>query len=926
MNVQGPDGKVIQFPDDMPTDQVNMALQKHYAQQQPGQDWKAGLAPSAERQLELRQAPSKLVSGAEDVARGASFIPGEVAGGLVGAASPVPGGAALSAAAGAGLTATAADAVIAYINNKMYGTPIDMSKEAVARDVLTNMGASAVGQAGGALLGKVAAGVGPTLRGEAGVAGAAKQAAEKAETAAAGAAEKAGQARLKAGTESYEKASTAQDVFTTKMADTTREAAEQAKEIEPQVVKELTPEARQATFEKTAGKTQAEAVAGRTTEPTGELPMGASAEQRTETWRNLTQPVTRWRDAWAAKRDKLLEPYMDTPADTSGIQQSIADEQQFAQQRNYTFSSQVRGLFGKVAEKVSPGVEAKIGGVSPAEMAKINPNMLTMIQQKLGAESAPVTVRDLIGLRTEASRVAELPSLSPSDHTAASAIVNSIDDSLAKLDVPSLKPLNEQYRFHKDLFDRDYFRTVGHETDRTAVGKELFASPQGPQRPVQLWAQSSPEERATMRELYGDWILNTDLKNIKPEHAAFLSKMYPNTPFATPEGVNRMVHGELTVSELLDSSPAVEQKFQEGMRAKVKDVAEKAATQVVKDGVQAAQKMGPMGQKMLRDVRAAKDVWQQERIVTQFMTGMSADDVAKTVMQRMATPEAAGRTAIARQWPDMPVAPTTPNQAAMASIMSGKTLPGRGGLDWINRRLPLYLSIAGVASAMGKMPSYWQLGLLTAGGAMKASQMLKQAFIKKMADPARAAAFWNDVQNSAGPGAIRRLGEQAADSAISTLTAKFGKKMQGGTLEPEQKAQPQQTSSAPMELFYRQQAEQSFGGKHINEESVDTLAKVHKDLDKGKVVDVDQDIKSGKLSIPALKQTLTKVTQQNVSNMLQYMGPDDAMHMLQVASPEDKQWLVPAVKDKLTKVLQYPKLAPQVRSQAQQFLAQIDQQ
>ena len=80
-------------------------------------------------------APGPVVRGVEEAGRVGAFAAGETAG----AVSPVPGGRPCAGASG-----TAADAVIAYINHKKYGTPIDMSKKALAEDFLMNAGTSAV--------------------------------------------------------------------------------------------------------------------------------------------------------------------------------------------------------------------------------------------------------------------------------------------------------------------------------------------------------------------------------------------------------------------------------------------------------------------------------------------------------------------------------------------------------------------------------------------------------------------------------------------------------------------------------------------------------------------------------------------------------------------------------------------------------------
>jgi hypothetical protein len=130
---------------------------------------------------------------------------------------------------------------------------------------------------------------------------------------------------------------------------------------------------------------------------------------------------------------------------------------------------------------------------------------------------------------------------------------------------------------------------------------------------------------------------------------------------------------------------------------------------------------------------------------------------------------------------------------------------------------------------------------------------------------------------------------------------------------------PSATKGKATDEFYRANAEHSLGGHDAATEDVAELAAVHRDVDRGGTPDVQQQLRSGRLSMPAIKATLTKVTPQNASSVLEYMGLDDAEHMLSVANEQERQWLQPMVQKKAQQTMQNPKAPSWLRAQATQL-------
>lgn len=138
-------------------------------------------------------------------------------------------------------------------------------------------------------------------------------------------------------------------------------------------------------------------------------------------------------------------------------------------------------------------------------------------------------------------------------------------------------------------------------------------------------------------------------------------------------------------------------------------------------------------------------------------------------------------------------------------------------------------------------------------------------------------------------------------------------------------AEPQmpqtQTKGKGTDAYYKRTAEDVLGGVGNSPETseVDDLSKLHKQVDRGKVPNVDKQLKSGKLGVPAIKQILQRSNEKNTNNLLKYVSPEDAMQMYHMASPEERQWIEPAVRARL-EAMTRPPASPQMRQQAQQYL------
>lgn len=119
--------------------------------------------------------------------------------------------------------------------------------------------------------------------------------------------------------------------------------------------------------------------------------------------------------------------------------------------------------------------------------------------------------------------------------------------------------------------------------------------------------------------------------------------------------------------------------------------------------------------------------------------------------------------------------------------------------------------------------------------------------------------------------------------------------------------------------IYRESSRQILGGNEAETSEVKHLAGVHRDVDKGKIPDIDKDLKSGKLGVPAIKRILEQSSEKNSEGLVKYLSPDDAFHAFQLANSEEKQWIEPAVRARL-EAMTRPPASPQMQQQAQQYL------
>ena len=779
------------------------------------------------------------------------------------------GGAAIASPSGpvgmglaGGIGATGADVDIARRHQKEYGTPIDLSPGNIAKDAALNVGGGVVGEKFlGPLLGKIGSGALGMIRGEPALEAGAREAAVKVEV-------------------------PVKD-FASKQTDIERETQDALRTKRQDIAKGLTPEAQQAAIQESTGRVPAATQQAMTqpAEAGTALPGQGQVGRAQRFYNDITSPLRRSSDAWAAKRDKLMAPFMEQRVDTAPLTGAINDELAYAQQNGKSFSPALQKLAARAKsltgreltpdEYMNPEFMANLeqqGLLEPrpevGSKPQLPPNATD--EQKIAlakelenrsrqASVAPRmkagTVNQLLGVRSVASGLAN-SSTSATDRHLAGSIADGVDETLTQINAPSLKPLNAQYRGFKTLFPRQFSRAISSAAEPVDTAPQIFDQPQ---RALHLLNGAQPEEKQTLRTLYADWVNRDGAKVIKPEHAPILAQMFPRTPLGTPEGFARITSREMGVEDLLKTSPEVRQHFMQEFQPAAKEIVENGMRDTTKAAVMQARKMGPLGQQIVQRIEAQTDPVEQFKIATEAMTGV------------------------------------TPDKAAQAAIQSGYTGKTSGSSYFIERSkslLALYAIIGGPALASGHLNFSGAMMLM--GGVMTASEFAKRAFYKSLENPEAVQNYWRALNGLSEPSSMRIIARQAANAMLSDVVGTTGKAITGTTLEKAPDNKP-----TPMTRQFDRSTAEKVSGVKADPSRTEHVETLNRDLRKGKTPDVAGGLRTGRLSMPAVKRLLKMQSAKTAPALVSHLGPADLKHMLALASPEEEAWLKPLVEQRL---------------------------
>lgn len=411
----------------------------------------------------------------------------------------------------------------------------------------------------------------------------------------------------------FAKDTAARDVEDTKVVSKATDAADTAREqtlkqneaaynartqLTQRTTEELAPQAKQAAIENATGRSAAQSQA--------EVTMLRSPERiaRDEQFReNTIAPLQRWRQEWAGRRNAVLEPIKDVRTSAGELVNAMEDTRVEAG-KGGIISGAIKSLY-KRAHLVAGSPEGMrlFGGEGLTEedlagMKEEDQNYYRKLWEDSGiAGSEKAKVSDLLKLQSDAQGVARASK--GVARRQAMSIVRGVDDTLAEVDpskelgthspiVKALKSLNSEYRDHRKNFPYKFEDAVSTAARPIDAAKDIFNEPQ---RALDLYTDGTPEEQNAMKRLYADAVHDSGGKFIDKDHAAFLQRAFKGTVLEKPNSWVTLPDKEVRTSDVLTSSPEVQNQYFKKIDAAIAAEAEKYST---KDPQQAAQRAAIM--------------------------------------------------------------------------------------------------------------------------------------------------------------------------------------------------------------------------------------------------------------------------------------------------------------------------------------------
>lgn len=592
------------------------------------------------------------------------------------------------------------------------------------------------------------------------------------------------------------------------------------------------PEARQAIVQQSLGRTpeETQAALNAPAEMTPEgvsVPGGGFVQRRVRFFDAIYSPIRKVAKAMGDKYEAIFKDHFNRIIETPQLGQAAADEQQYAIDNKISFSPKANKLLTRARELATAVnqpidsmsdedvVTAVYGSKEAARLRKVSPATLAgwargareILRQSakgggfgasLVPESEPSTVKQVLALRSDA-----LDSLSdpdgPSRH-AAYAVLDGADRALEASGVPGAKELAAQYRTYKTAMDQPFLKRIGGRLEPVDSMEDVVSSPQ---RFKLIYDNADPAQKAELKRGYADWVNRDGAKVVSPTRDRYaLGRMFPNTPLADPGNWIHLDKTEAKIADVIASTPAVKQRYFADVTKEMERIRLNTVSNLRNDALAECGKLGPAGAQLRREIEG-KTPEEAVAIATKAFSGMTPQEVVQQYLKSlkspqaagneaaasmpaqepMKSPEAAGREAIsnmpkppATATTGQPLAPaTTPREAAINAIRSGKLGASPQGIDWVSKRAPFYV----LALAAGAGSPYMKgMGIAALTIAIRnslrdrlmtslESEVAATAFMDAINNPATSG--WKTVVNAGARAAIDDAASQAGRAGLSKI-------------------------------------------------------------------------------------------------------------------------------------------------------------
>jgi hypothetical protein len=760
---------------------------------------------------------------------------------------------------------------------------------------------------------------------------AATQEAAAQKTAATKAAEKTGQANLAARADASQAAVGKQADFARTHAAARAKADSDFQVQRSKLVKDIVPEAREETI-------------GRTVEPAGPVSMEQGPERiaRGEQFRDtITAPLQRWRSDWAAKRDKLLEPYANTAADDSPLKAAMAEEQAKWGPQARPYSPAAQRLLGKV-EQLGTAEDPLARFFSPEELSNMSaaqrknyersllptesPAKTTSYKAGVAPSSATTlptrtgpTVQTLLGIQSEANALARASK--GADRTLALRVVNGIDETLANVGVnkPGLKALNAAYRDHRLNFPYAFEDAIQSTARPVDAARWIFGEPQ---RALDLASLSNQSERQQLRQLYGDYVSENGTKVVTKDHAPFLAKLYPNSPLGKPEAWVYADRQAKNLDEIFATSPNARAKLQSQIQAAKQESQAAFEKEVIKQGYQDAKALGPTGSRIKLAMDAARTPTERADVAIRAFNildpGQAAQDVAAGQQRPgMAAYQSAQQAPQTARMAAQNFQPQDPTAAATKAIQEYSPVHGRWSGYLLRRSAFVGISSGSYGLMTGRVSP------MLVGGGVAAGTVLGRDVISGLwrasvqRSPEAALQFYRAMANPGTPQAMKTIASSIVDAAIAQEYAKHGARPPEAKPTPAPKAAP-----GPMVSHIENEKAKAIVGPRgaISPERISRVEDLNRGIARGETPTVHADLLKGQLTHTDVAK-MVQPDKPGLAALFQGMSPQQAVDAFAMANPSERELALPAIAKKLQD--DSARLGPQQTAAAIQRLKSI---
>jgi hypothetical protein len=508
----------------------------------------------------------------------------------------------------------------------------------------------------------------------------------------------------------------------------------------------------------------------------------------------------------------------------------------------------------------------------------IDPKTGTSITTRT-VKAKPTTIGDLYYMmRLARKTAAEAPDAESA--RVADSLSKSYEQALEKAGVSKdklkqLKILNNNYRSAMLDFPWEVGEQVSKGKNPMEISDALFSDPQ---RTARIFRNASTEQRAMLKENFGNWgsrnwnkMIPSDVAT-NPAHAEELARHYgdvfgKDSPFAKPKSLAYI----RTQLEHLDAVPGAKAEFERGFDEDIAKEAHEAAGRDAKFGLGLLRKLGPVGHDTARAVEAAKTPEEAAKIVDDYFNKMSPRDFRRLIGEKESV-----------LFPGKMVG----NQMGMTPV-SEEAGVGPYAMYMIKRQgaWPWFVGTAilsGLPSQFAHVSPFW--GMVAAGSTLFAGRRSMQGVIVK----GLTSETWEPIMSNLSNGAYRASGNSVAKALMYQATQhaiKYGVPIPGtdirtpgigSNIEPEPDlnyedltpvdvGDEDKTTSmidksniGPMARDVERKQATQIATERGRQDSghIDQVQELHSQVAQGEVPDIHQDLASGRLSNEEVRKML----------------------------------------------------------------------